>query len=233
MKPKILLLIAATCGATLAVSAQPRIGISLRIGVPPPIIVRQEPPRPVVVEYEAAPAPSPGPRYVWVRSHHRWMDGHWVRVQGGWVVPPQPNAVWVEGRWDAPTQSWTEEHWEVAQPVNYETPAMPPPQGYAPPEAYAPPGPPQSRDRGDYDGDRRGATAEIFFRSAPPPLREERMSERPSRQHMWIAGYWTANHGRHEWVSGHWEVPPRERSTWIAPHWERRDDYVLVQGYWR
>jgi len=132
-------------------------------------------------------------------------------------VPPQPNAVWVEGRWDAPTQAWTEEHWEISSPTNYANPPGPPP----------PPG-----RAANYVSE--APAGEIFIGPAPPPLREERMSARPSRQHEWIAGYWMASHGRHEWVAGHWELPPREHATWVAPRWEKRDhDFLFVRGYWR
>ncbi|MDO8543618.1 MAG: hypothetical protein Q7S40_24515 [Opitutaceae bacterium] len=236
MKTKILLFIAAGCGATLA-SAQPRIGISVRIGVPPPVIVHEAPPQPIPIEYQSS-APWRGPNQVWVRSHHRWVDGRWHRVQGGWVVPPRPDAVWVEGRWDARTQSWTEEHWEISRPSHYARPDDDRSRGYAtpngpPPPPYASRGRPESSGRGsNYYGE--GRYGEMFVGSAPPPPRAERWSTRPSRQHVWLAGYWMASHGRHEWVSGHWEVPPRERSTWIAPRWEQRDrNFLFVQGYWR
>jgi hypothetical protein len=113
--------------------------------------------------------------------------------------------------------SWKDEHWENNRPVSYATAPVPPP----------PPGRLDSH-RGDV------RSAEISFGFAPPPLREERMSSRPSRQHIWVEGYWIGNRGRHEWVAGHWEVPPRERSNWVAPRWEQRDrNYLFVQGYWR
>jgi hypothetical protein len=248
MKTKLLLCIAATCGATVALPAQPRIGISLHIGAPPPVIIHEAPPRPILVEYQAPP-PTPAPNQVWIHSHHRWADGRWVRVQGAWIVPPQPDAVWVEGRWDAPTRSWTDEHWEISRPASFATVQGPTGPPYGPPSrrwwqdehaennrpatyvTTPPPSPPSGR-AATYQGEI--AQGEIYFGFAPPPLREERMSPRPSRQHTWVAGYWIGNHGRHEWVAGHWEVPPRERSTWVAPRWEQHDrNYQFVRGYWR
>jgi hypothetical protein len=250
MKTKILFCIAALCGATLTASAQPRIGITLRIGAPPPVIVHEEPPRPVLVEYQSFPA-SPGPTYVWVRTHHRWVEGRWVRVQGGWVVPPRPDAAWVEGRWDATTRSWTEEHWEISRPAGYAISNIPPPPNHpwrdenwennrpvnyvtpAPAQPYAP----SAREPSSgYSDNHHGnvSSAEISFGFAPPALRHDPVSPRPSRQHTWIAGYWTGNHGRHEWVAGHWEIPPREHQTWVAPRWEQHDrNYLFVGGYWR
>jgi len=70
---------------------------------------------------------------------------------------------------------------------------------------------------------------------APPPPREEVIVEResPSREHVWIRGYWVHRHGRHEWVSGHWELPPRGRTVWVEPRWERRGrGYVFIEAFW-
>lgn len=212
MKSKLLLLLAAMSSALIARAADPHFGISLRIGAPAPVIVREAPPRRVVVEERRVAAP--GPNYVWIAGHHTWENGRWVWIQGAWIVPPQPGALWVEGRWDPQTQGWTEGHWEVAQT------AAPVPNGSPPPApGYA------------YN---EGPGGEIIATEAPPAPREETMVARPSRDHIWIAGYWSWEHGRHQWVSGHWELPPRGRSTWVAPRWEHRGrNYVFVRGFWR
>lgn len=70
---------------------------------------------------------------------------------------------------------------------------------------------------------------------APPPPRQEIIVERdrPSRDHVWIRGYWIRRHGHHEWVAGHWERPPHGRTVWIEPRWEKRGrSYVFIEGYW-
>ena len=70
---------------------------------------------------------------------------------------------------------------------------------------------------------------------APPPPRHEVIveRERPSRDHVWVAGYWANRHGQHEWIAGHWEIPPRGRTVWVEPRWEKRDrGYVFIEGYW-
>jgi hypothetical protein len=70
---------------------------------------------------------------------------------------------------------------------------------------------------------------------APPPPRHEVIIERdrPSKDHVWVAGYWAARGGRQEWVAGHWELPPRGRTVWVAPRWEKRDrGYVFIEGSW-
>lgn len=70
---------------------------------------------------------------------------------------------------------------------------------------------------------------------APPPPRDEVIVERdrPSRDHVWVKGYWAWRDGHHVWVAGHWERPPRAHATWIEPRWERRGHgYVFIDGYW-
>ena len=74
-----------------------------------------------------------------------------------------------------------------------------------------------------------------FVFEAPPPPRHEVIVERdrPSRDHVWIPGYWAGRHNKHEWVAGHWERPPQGRTLWVEPRWEKRDrGYVFVDGYW-
>ncbi len=223
MKSHSLLFLLGVCGATFASAADTHLGISLRIGAPPPVIVREAPPPPVVVEHETRSAP-PGPGYVWIPHHRVWANGRWAHVPGAWVLPPQPGARWVEGQWDPQTRQWTEEHWEVTTTTSYPSyPAAP----TSPPPAvqYAEPGP----DYGYANGE-----AEVVFESAPPPMRQEIIPPRPSRDHVWVAGYWTVNRGRHEWQPGRWEIPPRGRSVWVAPRWEQRGhSYVMTRGYWR
>src|SRR4051812_34431692 len=130
------------------------VGVSLRIGVPAPIIVRQAPPRRVAEVIIA----SPGPGYVWVAGHQSWQDGNWVSVPGAWVLPPQPGTVYVEGRWDEGTKSWTPEHWEYVQPPPPPPPVVMAPSGPPPQVVVAPPGPP----------------VQIIVQAPPPPPRHER-----------------------------------------------------------
>lgn len=71
---------------------------------------------------------------------------------------------------------------------------------------------------------------------APPPPRHEVIIERnrPSRDHVWVPGYWAWRGGRHEWVEGRWERPPHGRKVWVEPKWEHRGKgYVFVEGYWK
>lgn len=214
MKLKTISLLALLGGACVA-RADTHVGLSLRIGAPPPVVVREAPPRRVIVEERRIAAP--GPNYVWIAAHHSWDGNRWVWVEGTWVVPPQPGAFWVEGRWDQQSRNWIEGHWEVS--VQQSAPISPPPPPPAPGYATAPTGP-----------------GEIVVVEAPPPPRREVIVERdrPSRDAVWIAGYWGWDHGRHSWVAGHWEMPPRPHMTWVEPRWERRGkSYVFIRGTWR
>src|ERR1019366_198606 len=63
---------------------------------------------------------------------------------------------------------------------------------------------------------------------------QEIIEERPSPQHVWIAGHWRWQEGRYAWIAGRWDLPPRANTVWIEPHWEKRGNgYVLVGGYWQ
>lgn len=188
-------------GSASALYGAPHVGLSLSIGVPAPIVVHQPPPRPIVERMTV----SPGPGYVWVSGHHAWIRGSWVWVSGTWVLPPRPDAMWVEGRWDAGSQQWIEGHWEIRQP---------------PPVVVQPPPPPMA--------------TEVIVGSAPPPPPQDVMVARPGRDFVWISGYWAWTGRGHRWVAGHWERPPRRHAVWVNPRWERRGrGYVFVQGYWR
>ena len=70
---------------------------------------------------------------------------------------------------------------------------------------------------------------------APPPPRREVIIERdrPSRDHVWVAGYWANRRGQREWVAGRWERPPQGRTLWVEPRWEKRGPgYAFIEGYW-
>lgn len=239
MKTYPLLLVLGACGLSLAAAADSRIGINIRIGAPPPVVVREAPPPAIVVEEHEHlhRMAAPGPGYVWIPRHHRWANGRWERMEGMWVVPPQPGARWVEGRWDPRSQAWTDEHWEITTTTAYSSaptyyppqPSMPPPPpSYGQPaEAY--PYPPQP-----HPGYATAGEVEVRMEMAPPPPRREVVAVRPSRQHVWVPGYWVAEHGRHEWVTGRWELPPEGHKSWVQPKWERRGgNYVFVRGYWK
>jgi hypothetical protein len=216
MNLKFLPLVGAMLGAATIASAATHVGIGLSFGVPPPVIVHRAPP-PRVVERVVV---APGPGYVWVPGHYTWGNGQWLWLSGAWMLPPRPDAYWVDGRWDQQTHQWMEAHWEVSAP-----PAPPPPPVVATPSpapvVVVPPPPVPA------------ATEIVVNEAPPPPPAPEVIIERPGSGYVWIAGYWGWENGRRQWFRGHWERPPRGYSTWVAPRWEHRPHgYVYVRGYW-
>jgi hypothetical protein len=181
VKPALFCLSAACYAAILALPVRAQhIDLGLRIGIPAPIIVEQAPPRPVVERMVV----SPGPGYVWIAGHHSWMNGRWVWISGVWVLPPQPGAYYVEGRWDDRSRNWIEGHWEiVAAPT-------PPPMV----EEYAGEAPPPPRQE------------IIVAQPGPEYVWIGGYWAWHHHHHEWIAGRWERPpHGRHEWVAPRWE----------------------------
>ena len=73
-------------------------------------------------------------------------------------------------------------------------------------------------------------------RKAPPVAKREVVVARPSRGHVWVAGYyaWRPSQKRYVWVAGKWTRPPRAGAVWVAPRTERRGGRtVYIAGYWR
>ncbi|MDR3217863.1 MAG: hypothetical protein LBU22_02625 [Dysgonamonadaceae bacterium] len=46
--------------------------------------------------------PAPHDRYVWVDDYYTWdyAIGRYVLVQGGWILPPYLDAIWIPGYWE-------------------------------------------------------------------------------------------------------------------------------------
>src|SRR5438067_8728943 len=82
-------------GTALTAHASTRVGIGLNIGIPAPIRVYEAPPPRVVERVMVAPAPG----YVWIPGHYTFVEGGWHWLGGAWMLPPRPDAYWVEGRW--------------------------------------------------------------------------------------------------------------------------------------
>src|SRR5262249_43569343 len=76
--------------------------------------------------------------------------------------------------------------------------------------------------------------AAIVPQPLTPAASQEIVEERPSAQHVWIAGHWRWQDGRYAWIAGHWDVPPRAGLMWVEPRWDQRGSgYVLAGGYWQ
>ena len=53
-----------------------------------------------------------------------------------------------------------------------------------------------------------------FSAEAPPPMREEVIIARPSREHVWIRGYWDRDGDRWAWREGRWERPEHRNNRY-------------------
>jgi hypothetical protein len=84
-------------------------GCVARVGVPPPLLVNEPPPRAMV---EVRP-PVPFYGAVWIGGYyeHRHNSYHWV--PGRYVKPPHRGARWIPGRWKHHRRGWGwhEGHW--------------------------------------------------------------------------------------------------------------------------
>ena len=68
---------------------------------------------------------------------------------------------------------------------------------------------------------------------APPPPRVEVRMSRPSRNHVWIGGYWDRQDDRWAWAPGRWEEPSRRGSRWVKPRYQRENGaYRYEPGRW-
>lgn len=85
------------------------------------IVMDQPPPAP---RQETRPA-APAANYKWRPGHWAAVDKKWSWVAGEWVVPPDPVAVWIDGKYDATTQKWTAPYWQPDRPTNYDKDAAP------------------------------------------------------------------------------------------------------------
>lgn len=71
------------------------------------------PPAPLVEVKPAAPVGLNRP--VWAPGHWEWR-GTWIWIPGQYIVTNNPQAVWVQGEWDAVadgTWRWNPAHWAV------------------------------------------------------------------------------------------------------------------------
>lgn len=77
-----------------------------------------------------------------------------------------------------------------------------------------------------------GASSVIVMQ-APPQAQQEVPSPRPSRDHVWVSGFWTWRNSRYEWMAGHWEIPPRVGAVWVPPRWQPEgNSWRFYEGYW-
>ena len=190
--------------------------------LPPQVIVADTPPPDQVMVVQEAPPPPreeiiiererPSPRHVWINGYWGWREGRQAWVGGHWELPPREHVVWVEPRWDHRANgyvfvagSWRDNSVVVKKRVVVQ------------------PSPSVSVHLN-------------FVAVPPPPPRHEVVieSQRPSREHVWIKGYYVWRENHHAWIAGHWERPPHPHAVWVEPRWEKHPEgHVFIEGFWR
>ena len=178
----------------------------------PQIAQSEAVPQEVIVE--AAPPPPqtevitapPSPFHVWIAGYWGWRDGRHVWIAGRWERPPREHMVWEAPRWEVRggRHVLVEGRW------------------HEPGVSVA-----ASVSLGPID---------LVIRTGPPAPRREVIDERsrPSREHVWIAGYWAWRGGTHVWIGGHWERPPRRGAVWEPGRYDPRNGgFVFIEGRWR
>lgn len=184
-----------------------------------PVYVEAAPPRRVeTVVIDVPPPPpqeeiiveQPSSAHLWVRGYWVWRGGRHFWISGHWELPPEPGCVWIEPRWEHHDHGYVfvAGAWHNGPAVVKERVTVQP-----------------------------SVSVNLnFVAQPPPPPRHEVIveRERPSRDHIWINGYYVWREGRHVWVAGHWERPPHAHAVWIEPRWEHHDrGYVFIEGVWR
>lgn len=73
----------------------------------------------------------------------------------------------------------------------------------------------------------------IVVMQAPPVAQQEVPTPRPSRDHVWVTGYWSWKASQYQWMAGHWEIPPRSGAVWVPPRWQPEGtSWRFFEGYW-
>jgi hypothetical protein len=132
--------------------------------------------------------------------------------------PPGAGFVWIDGywQWTDGRYSWVPARWTSdARGWIFHEPYWSPSTG-SPATIHEPPGLPH-----------------LVASSPPRPLLVESPGAAPSREAVWIAGFWSWTGQRYAWVAGSWSAPYPGR-TWIEGYWKREGrSWNWVPGRWR
>lgn len=80
----------------------------------------------------------------------------------------------------------------------------------------------------------RRAPVEVIVVQAPPALRVEVISARPSAAHVCVPGFWAWGGSVYVWTPSAWVLPPEPAAVWVAPRYEERSGvHVSISGFWK
>jgi hypothetical protein len=80
----------------------------------------------------------------------------------------------------------------------------------------------------------RRAPVEVIVMQAPPALRVEVISARPSAAHVSVPGFWAWGGSVYVWTPSVWVLPPEPAAVWVAPRYEERSGvHVSISGFWK
>ncbi len=66
-----------------------------------------------------------------------------------------------------------------------------------------------------------------------PADKPELITVEPSREHIWVSGYWEREPGCWQWTPGRWEIPPHKQAHWVRGHWKWQDSmWHWHRGHW-
>lgn len=141
----------------------------------------------------------------------------------------EPSSVLVSAPPPPPPSSTQATVYSTPAPTVYSTPA---PTVYSTPAPVTQPVPVATTQTVTTVPSPTGASS-IIVMQAPPAAQQEIPSPRPTRDHVWVAGYWTWRDNQYQWMAGHWEVPPRAAAVWVPPRWQPEGtSWRFYEGYW-
>lgn len=147
----------------------------------------------------------PSPDAVWTEGYWQWAGGRWNWTFGEWAVPPgKPPYAWTPARWVGDDRGFT-----FHEPYWRATSGTP-------------------RDIRQPVPVHHGTASR-----PPPPLLVEVPGAAPSRDAIWIPGFWAWSGTRFVWVAGDWSAP-WPGHTWVEGHWKRSGaGFAWVPGRWK
>ncbi len=79
-----------------------------------------------------------------------------------------------------------------------------------------------------------GNSGIVLVKSRPPKLKHENKGKCPSKNHVWIPGYWAHGNGKWHWKKGYWGKRPRPGAVYVPVRWVMQGNGWRIEGgYWQ